>query len=327
MSTLAPVRVSYSQLSTWRDCWLKGYLHYVQGWRRDEPNEKLDLGTVWHMMLETHYRGIMARQQAENRRSPGRGTHEEAAWLAALRPDVMDVLERAHMDYPSLTPQNFQVLRWMHDGHTELYGLDPNWRILAVEVKDIAILGEITTPEGVRTVELDYRIDLVVEDSYRGGVWIVDHKSCANLSDRITIELDDQGGLYWWAFAHSDHPLAKQVNGYLRNEAKKTQNKGDHTPGPRTKAQALSDRMQRVPANHGAKELENIAADALATAQAVYGGGAPIHSSPNPQQCGWKCPFVEPHILMRKGQDPEVIMRDFGFRRIPTIWNGLSHED
>ncbi len=93
----------------------------------------------------------------------------------------------------------------------------------------------------------------------------------------------------------------------IRSDARTRRNKGP---------MQLSDRFRRVQTFRGERELENIAADALHTAQAAYREGNPVYSSPDPQQCGWKCDFLEPHLAARKGQaSMPVILKDFGFHQ------------
>jgi hypothetical protein len=324
-----PIKVSYSQLNTFRDCPLKFRWHYIDGYRVTEAAHKLQLGSAWHeRVLEPHYRTLLAHQTAApNGRSPHRGSTAETQWLVHARAAVETALAEALLSdtYTALTAEDYETLRWMYAGYTQHHGCDPAWRILDVEYNGLAPLGTITTPDGPRDVVLDYRIDLVVEDFERGGVFLVESKSTAQLTSKFAMELDDQTGLYEWAFLASDHPLAGEVNGTIRSETKKTMNAGDKPGATRGKAQTLDQRFQRLTVPRSPRELAALAADALAATQAAYGGNLPVYSAPNPSECGWKCQFKEVHVLARKGGTPlPILMRDFGFAQVPTPFNGLE---
>lgn len=323
-----PLKVSFSGLTTLRDCPLKHRWHYFDGWRVIDSAPKLQIGSAWHeQVLENHYKVIKDYQDhTVNGLSPRRGSHEEASLLSVAKDTVHAALTAAMVDgaYSVLTPEDYDTLRWMYDGYAQHHGCDPQWRILDVEYKGLAPLGTITTPTGPRDVVLDYRIDLVVEDLELGGAFAVESKSAATLSTRFAIELDDQTGLYEWAFRTSDHPYATAINGCVRSEAKKGMNAGDKPGATRGKAQTLAQRHQRIMVPRGDQELNAIARDALAATQAAYGGNLPVYSSPNPGECSWKCQYKEVHILARKGQPVPTLMRDFGFRQVPTEFNGLA---
>jgi hypothetical protein len=325
---LGPLTVSYTRLNTQRDCPLKHTLHYLQGWRPVERDKKLQLGSAWHeQVLENHYRTIRDYQEhTETRRSPARGTDEEKS-LLSLCSDVVDSAIKAaenNGEYTGLDPEDYATLQWMYDGYKAHWGCDPQWRILDVEYMGLAPLGTIQTVNGPQEVLLDYRIDLVVEDSVKGGIFAVESKSAKTLTTQFAMELDDQTGLYEWAFRTSDHPQAKKINGCVRSEAKKSMNVGDKPGATKGKAQSLAQRHQRLMVPRGERELDAIARDALGVTQAAYGGNTAVYSSPNPAECQWKCQFKEVHILLRKGLPLDRTMRDFGFRQVPTEYNGIS---
>lgn len=328
MTTLPPIKVSYSQLNTFRDCPLKFRWHYIDGWRQqDDISVNLLLGSVWHRMLEAHYGIIQRGQQGMARNvSPRRGTPEETRWLAVAREAAMSEFRNAP-EAEFVAADKWEALPWMLEGYQEQYGCDPNWRILDVEYMGLVPLGTIHTPKGEREVILDFRIDQVVEDLELGGIFAIEQKSTATLSTRFALELDDQTGLYEWAFRKSDHPLASQINGCVRSEAKKGMNAGDKPGATRGKAQELSSRFQRMRIPRTPVELDSIARDALATTQAAYGGDLPIYSAPNPAQCGWKCGFDQVHVLARKGRPVPVLMKDFGFAQVPTEFNGVDPKE
>jgi hypothetical protein len=326
--TLPPIKVSYSGLTTGRDCPLKHRWHYFDGYRIINADKKLQLGSAWHeCVLENHYQTIKDYQDfTDTGLSPERGSEDEKSLLSVARDAVHSALTAALRGekFSQLSPDDYDTLRWMYAGYTDLYGCDPQWRILDVEFKGLVPLGTITTQAGPRDVVLDFRIDLVVEDLELGGIFAIESKSAANLSTRFALELDDQTGLYEWAFRNSGHPQALTINGCVRSEAKKTMNVGDKPGATKGKAQTLQARHQRIMVPRTPIELEAIRRDALATTQALYGGLLPIYSGPNPSQCGWKCQFQNVHIDARKGHSVPQLMEDAGFKQIPTEFNGLT---
>jgi hypothetical protein len=170
-------------------------------------------------------------------------------------------------------------------------------------------------------------IDLVVEDIAYGGVWIIDHKFPGDLASDVEIDLDDQLGLYWYAWSLQDPAMAGRVNGAMLNESRKKRNKGDlpgalaewervkaagGKPGVKPKAQTLEQRFRRTRTTRTDDELTTIAEDALQVVRAMETGI--IYSSPNPKQCGWKCDFKEVHIISRSGGIPAAeVLEDFDF--------------
>lgn len=312
--------VSYSELDTFRQCPLKWRIGYREGWKPDREKEAFRLGHVWHSIMETHYSTIKELQQAEQERtgkgrSPARGTKAEGAWLDLCAREV----GYAVMD--TLDDETRALMEWAYSGYVEQYGCDPDWRIIATEQK-----GEVPLTEGGRP--LVWVIDLVVEDIAYGGVWIIDHKFPGDLASDVEIDLDDQLGLYWFAWGRAGHELAGRVNGAMLNEARKKQNKGDlpgaitewervkaagGKPGVKPKAQTLEQRFRRTRTSRTAEELVTIAEDAIQVVRAMDTGI--IYSSPNPKQCSWKCDFREQHILARSSGLPlPEILEDFGFR-------------
>ncbi|QFG07943.1 exonuclease [Streptomyces phage Bogota] len=309
--------VSYSELDTFRQCPLKWQLGYREGWKPDREKEAFRLGHVWHEIMERHYLTIMEWQQEAHggeKRSPARGSFGEEELLELCAGEVGAVMDDLDDDTRAL-------MEWAYAGYVEAYGCDPDWRIIATEQK-----GEVPLAPGGRP--LVWVIDLVVEDLSYGGVWIVDHKFPGDLASDVEIDLDDQLGLYWFAWGVSGHELAARVNGAMLNESRKKQNKGDlpgaiaewervkaagGKPGVKPKAQTLEQRFRRTRTSRTAEELTTIAEDALQVVRAMETGI--IYSSPNPKQCSWKCDFREQHILARSsGLALPEILEDFGFR-------------
>lgn len=324
--------VSYSELDTFRQCPMKWQMGYRDGYRPDREKEAFRLGHIWHEIMEVHYLTIKDFQEnglpvngghplgegLGPGRSPQRGTVTETALLERCAGQVGSVMD-------PLDDETRALMEWAYAGYVDAYGCDPDWRIIATEQR-----GQVPLVAGGR--ELVWVIDLVVEDLDYGGVWIIDHKFPGDLASDLEIDLDDQLGLYWFAWGVSGHDLAGRVNGAMLNEARKKQNKGDvpgaietwervkaagGKPGVKPKAQTLEQRFRRTRTSRTAEELLTIAADAVKVVKAMelLEANDALYSAPNPKQCQWKCDFREVHIMSRASSIPlPEVLEDFGFK-------------
>lgn len=301
--TRALTIVSYSELDTYRQCPLKHQLAYLQRWTR--PNQEgsaLDKGTLYHAVLEAHYRTIWAAQ-----RELGRRVHasEEADILAACRQAVRPLLSNPVTG----TQTETQVLiEWMYQGHVQRYGADRDWLILGVEDNRLMpLLAESgrTSP----TYRLKMKIDLIVKDR-QSDVWIVDHKTCSRLPNRKELDMDDQFGLYIAGMRHT----GTRVRGAIHSAARTQRNKGDIDG---TKLMSLDERFARTATTRTDRELDNLLMDASRCARASRLPGH-RYSSPDPDRCGWRCDFQDAHLMMRKGMPPKRTLQDMGFVVDPT---------
>lgn len=292
--------ISYSELDTYRQCPLKHTWAYKERWRRPtDPNGALAKGSLWHLVLETHYNVIKTHDRVSEQ-------SQTAALLEAsiaVQPLLVDERNGAQTDTQIL-------VQWMYDGYVALWGADPDWDIIGVEESfQIPLL----TPAGEPTpYELKGKIDVVVRDRVTGHLWVVDHKSGANLPSQMDLEIDDQFGLYSWAMRQQGRP----VLGAIHNASRTTRNTADH-PGYTGKLspQTLEQRNLRTFLNRTDAELTAIANDAWAVAANAYPTGEvlPLYSSPDPRNCGWKCDFKEVHLISRKGRNPGEALVEAGF--------------
>lgn len=275
--------VTYSELDTYRQCPLKHQWSYVDRWRED-PKEGTALarGSLWHNVMECHY------------------------WLIKLYPkishkDLMVFALQHWLTDPNSGDQNEdqKLITWMYEGYLERYAKDQDWRLVAIEQAGRVPL---PNPSGGRSrFWLQFKIDLVVADTR--GVWLVDHKSARDFSREAEIDIDDQFGLYTWALKKLGLPII----GTVRSDARTQRNKGP---------MAMDNRFRRVPTFRTDKELENIALDAYKTAQSAYRKDAIVHSSPAPDRCSWRCSYRNQHLLVRKGFDVALTMRDFNMSQM-----------
>lgn len=291
--------VSYSELDTYRQCPLKHTLAYKERWTKPPvAGGALDKGSLWHKVLEGHYRVIQEHQARDG----------------SLLVSEKDLTNRLGMEsYPLLfDPQTgaylsetAELIHWMYLGYIETYGLDRNWKILAVEhAAQIPLLNiDPATGTAKRTrFRLKVKIDLVVRDLSTGQMWVVDHKSGKDLPTQKALELDDQFGLYTLLLKRQDKPIFGQVYNASRTQRNKTG------------VQPLDTRNSRTRLYREDNELLAIERDALKTCIAAYGPGTnkgDPHSSPNTDTCRWRCDFLDPHLLARKSADEPAALREY----------------
>lgn len=294
-----PIIVSYSELDTFRQCPLKHMLSYDQRWTKPKPlDSALGKGSLWHLVMEDHYGVIKAAQDAVGRTGRIPAT-DHGAVLAAAREVVMMRLwdGQAGRWYSDV----HDLVAWMYDGYVEMYGVDSDWRILGIEHQ---IITPLRAENGRRTrYHLKAKIDLVVYVRSLGVRAVVDHKSGANLPTQMDLEIDDQFGLYQWAMKEVGRPVDLTLHSAARTQRNKS-------------FMALDTRMSRTYLNRSDIELKNIALDAYQVARSAHppkGERRTRYSSPDPRQCGWKCDFKEPHLLMRKGRNPSEVLLEYGY--------------
>lgn len=315
------VTVSFSELDNFRQCPLKWQLSYAERWTKGvQPGGALAKGTLWHQVLETHYKTLLslrdqpdqtARAAAIASETGGSGnrtkmTSDEllAACARTVRPLLADSRSGAYHS------ETHELISWMYDGHLEMWGADEHWQVVAVEHAPVV---PVPRPDGKPSrFRLKLKIDLVVRDLSAGGggrLWLVDHKSGSKLPTRKELDINDQFAFYTWAMCHIGH----EVFGSVHNAARTQRNKG---------AMALEDRMSRTRLNRTTEELRSVMEDAYLTCQAAYGNrtaktggvaGNGLYSSPNDDTCKWRCDFLDAHLLARKGQDLRGTLSDLGF--------------
>lgn len=304
--------VSYSELDTYRQCPLKHFLAYGQRWTKPkDENSALAKGTLWHLVLEEHY-GVIKRYQDLHDGAMPRKVAEVNRLLEECRARVFEFF----VDRESGRQSEVQALiEWMYDGHIAKYGLDAQWRILAVEYR---LQARLPYHNGAPSpFLLKAKLDLIVQDRRTGKVWVIDHKSGANLPSQMDLEIDDQFGLYTWLLQSQGVP----VLGSIHDANRTTRNLGDFTPTPPgKKPQTLDARMSRTTLNRTGQEAHNIAVDATNAACNAYPEAAgfdplPLYSSPDPRQCGWKCDFKDVHLQARTGRDIQEALVEQGFKQ------------
>lgn len=300
MTSVEPIIVSYSELDTYRQCPLKHYLAYVLRYKKPpKEGSALSKGSLYHKIMEAHFREIKAAQDQNGRvgKIPERLQRD---LLDHIHEDIVVpmLIDPATGEYYT---QDHDLIHWMYNGYVDNWGINPEWRVVAVEHNIVTPLRDI---RGRRTrYHIKMKIDLIVRDRSTGALWVVDHKSGANLPTQMDLEIDDQFGLYTWGMREVGRPVQGSV--HLAN---RTQRNKSFMP--------LPTRMGQTYLNRSEKELTNLALDAYECARAAHppkGQRPARYSSPDPRQCGWKCDFKEPHLVMRSGRGIAETMREWDF--------------
>jgi len=153
------------------------HAHYYEA--RVKParrREALDTGIIWHAPLEVYYKRIKEWQE-------GRSTFDKSTWDG---PDFFwggsADAEKQAFEYiePFMTEpgyeKTYEVVTRLLGGYFNFYRRTDRWRILAVE-ETVMFL--------VDGFEYSARLDLIVEDVSRGGMWIVEHKSAKAITEDL----------------------------------------------------------------------------------------------------------------------------------------------
>lgn len=299
--------VSYSEIDTFRQCPLKHYLAYVMRYTKSaRPGGALARGTLWHLVMQEHYKIIRDEQALwPKRRIP---KEREKSLLIEIRQLIKWIWEG---DDRGVQTDDQALIEWMYDGYIQEYGASREWRILGVEQQVRApFLDENGKPT---PYILKANIDLIIWSWETNSRWVEDHKSASQMPSYFKLDMADQFSLYAWLLKQNGTP----VTGCLHSAARTTRNMGDYPDAePKYKPQSLENRFRLTYVNRTDIELDNIALDAYNATMAAYPPPGMIrsrYSAPNPDQCEWKCDFKEVHIQARKGRDIHKLAAEFGF--------------
>lgn len=305
--------VSYSELDTYRQCPLKHQLSYVFRFSKEpEEGSPLRKGTLWHLVMEAHYLVIQKWQTLSGTQNP------KPVPLKSINQVLAQCRAAAAVfwadDHGNQT-EDQELIEWMYDGYVEQHGIDRDWLILGVEQRKQWHLpneGGEPSPYVIKA-----KLDVVIMLSSNHTIWVVDHKSGANLPSQMDLEIDDQFGLYVWFLKQE----GLNVVGAIHNAARTTRNQADFDGYVgKSKPQTLEQRMHRTYLNRTDIELNNIAMDAFNVAVNMYPEltgrtRLPLYSAPDPRQCGWKCDFKEVHLMARTGINIEEALEGQGFKQ------------
>jgi hypothetical protein len=261
--------------------------------------------------MEAHYLTIKQWQDDHSGRAI---TLRDEAKVMSL---CVDAVAPLFWDDHGNQTEDQQLAQWMYEGYVARYGLDRQWRILEVEHK---LQQPLPNEWGEPSLYLiKARLDLIVMEYKTGGIWVIDHKSGANLPSQMDLSIDDQFGLYTWLMRQEDPAKYGRLMGTIHNAARTTRNTADFPDYVgKLKPQTLEQRMARTYLNRTDTELRNIALDAYNVAVNAYPEvegreQLPLYSSPDPRQCGWKCDVRDAHLAARTGVNIQQVLADQGF--------------
>lgn len=282
------VRVSYSELSTFRECPLKWQLKYYWRMQRPERILRLDRGTAWHAMLEAHYEAI----------SDGHKKDE-------TRARVLLALNDYDREIGGMEAGEFETLTWMYADYVRIYGSDHEYETTATESSF-----EFPMPvEGAPGLVVVGRIDHETIHRLTGRFQVWDHKSASQRDvskDGFLNEmlLEDQFVLYAAAKRAAGTPVHSVVYNVARTDRLK-------------RKMTDEERFNRVTIVYPDAALDDVWADNERAATALvrmWNDPTQVYSVPNPRQCSWKCDFQRAHLESRfTGKTAVEAAIDYGF--------------
>lgn len=291
--------VSYSELDSYRQCRLKHQLGYIERWQTEETAEALSRGKMFHAVLEQHYLAARAKQMLAAA-TEAQDLVEYNAFIEACGGRMKELL----YDTEKGTQSNMQgLVEWMYLGYLDHYGVDPDWKIVAVEHR---LEHWLPTEKGTRSsFKMKGTIDLIVRDmTAGGGLWIVDHKTCKNLPKGRETDLDDQFAIYEWLLRQRGNDIRGVIYNAVRTEKLKT------------RKMDAKERFKRIHTVRTATELETVAREAYIQLRQAWREGIDrrfVPRSPNGDTCRWKCNFTEQCLAGRKGADMRDMLARTGF--------------
>jgi len=280
--------ISHSELADWRQCKHKHHLAWRRRLRPAETAPALTLGTIWHELLEAHYR---------DRDTP----------TSIIDPGPLGEIIEGHRTFvdnveTETSEERTTLLLWMLNGYLARWGTDDDWEILEVESRfEVPLPNPAGRPSN--RYFLKGKIDLVVRDA-KGRIWVVDHKTFGSRSAKADgLRFEIQPALYLWAWnqAHPDDPAF----GAVLNRTKTARLKRAQTP------EECNERHRwTYPASH----LDTIAHDAWKAAREIAAGHDTTRS-PDTERCLYRCPFTEPCLdglaIGPAGEAASLTARDF----------------
>lgn len=288
--------VSYSELDTYRQCRLKHQLSYIERWRTDEEQEALARGTLFHSVMEAHYKAIQS------------GTTEAEDLFLAVAPHLYE-------EGTGAQSERQELVEWIYRGYVDLYALDPDWEIVGIETPFMEPLLHADGSES--GFLLAGTIDLTVRDhSAGGGLFIVDHKTCKNLPKGKDYDMEDQTGIY----AFLRRKAGDDIRGAIYNHARTWKLQ---------RAMEMDERFKRQLTVRTEFELETMALEAMELMIEAYSNherrsasGEPYDAprSPDGERCGWKCGYTEACLAGRKLGPARTrqFLEDIGFSQHET---------
>lgn len=280
------VTASWSEIDCYRQCPHKHDLTYKQRWTGRTTAPALMRGSLFHKVMEGHYRSLMER--------PGdliSARREAERWFSEWR-----------LEWGGDHDEEADLVWWMYEGYVLAYGADEDWDIQGVEQKlEVPVPMANGRPS---RFTLKMQIDLIVRDrTMKNRLMIVDHKSGAELPKKKNLDMTDQFSFYVWGMRQLGHP----VLGAVWNAAR--------TRRLKTKESPLHERFSRELLSRTDHELNTVVREAYSTLRKAYAHNAIAERHPDADRCQWGCNFTEACLLGRKTNDQREreFLLDVGF--------------
>lgn len=189
-----PLKISHSELKTFRRCKRQYYYKVVEGLEPRLPDPKLKFGSWFHTLLSAHYN-----------REDWRGAHAKEV----KKFNNLFLEEREHYgNLPELAERMMISYLWRYR-HEE-----SEWEVLYNEE-----VFEVHFDEGDI---FDFKPDLIVRDhsTPEKAIWVVDHKTTRSIPSSEWRLEDLQSTLYPWALREGhDLPVKGFIFNYIRRKA------------------------------------------------------------------------------------------------------------
>lgn len=170
-----------------RTCPREHALYNLVKLRRKGDSEALTVGVAFHHALEVYYRTIQAHQLQIDRYNENPGSNADADYFFG------NVAEAEKLAWASIDgfrgvadyAETYAELERMLAGYFDSYRRKDRWRVIAVEES-------LEYDDGA--MEYSARLDLIVEDYDRNGMWVVEHKTAKTITDDLLAgyQLDQQ---------------------------------------------------------------------------------------------------------------------------------------
>lgn len=174
------LRLSHSQIKTWRRCRLKWYFRYVLGLQPKQTIDKIEMGNYGHRLLEAFYKGEDWRKASEEywKEQTQNMFEEEIDAYEKIRHDIEIIMAR-YVDH-----YKHQLEEW------DVLGVEQPFE---VRIPTHTGRSSQTTLCGI--------FDLVIQEKRNGNIWLVDHKITSRDVDKTEEDLilDPQVNYYLWA--------------------------------------------------------------------------------------------------------------------------------
>lgn len=301
----------YSALATLTDCQLKFKLSYASG-LTSPPGRRLVLGSAYHALMQGHYESFRDSDARKQPRDLADARFRGSQRLSEYRRGE----GHEHID-----SEMIEQLRWMYQGYIERWGIDAEFdRFLVIDERRVVPL---LTHRGVRVL-LQVTADLIGHHAKFDKWLLLDHKTASQRDAAKEVvakenQLDSQRALYTACYRHYGPKKGRiPIFGAYHNVIRTDKLKRDMT---------MEERFARTPVFYSDIELHNVWAEAKVIARKAVEislGIGDIYSSPNPTECGWKCPWVQPHLTSRAtGRDVVEVAISYGAQR-DAGWESLA---